>query len=322
MGSSKKQIDNGSNNLRYFFIEKIDIPPLSQLQLLFGSKSLFALHEDFFIKILMKKPFVHNVLIKYSTLLMENPFTVDLYKYSPILLAYKELSRAEILFLTKKTPRLTSYLKNVKTAHLYVFERRELIKISHLLQQGLLTLDKELVMKLMKTLIYTVNLLQTEGFTYHDLCDENLLWDLRTEQPFLIDLDSAIPNNFLYDEAKKLLEGQHTYHRVYLYLRKRKELKKKFRDLKLFGSCLIFNYFLAIIGTYFTKKYQMMNYYAQELPQVLFLKTKPTSKELKLLLQNPRVQSILQRSLNILRQTIEEEQPSLINALLGIIELL
>ncbi len=310
------------SDLRLFFIDEFDFPALEQLQLLYGSKSLFALHEDFFIKILPKKPFVHDVLLKHSPFTNENAPLIDLYKYSPRLLAWKELIRSDIKDLIMKKPHLAGYLKNVDLAYLYVFERRELIKIHQLLSKKLLLLDKEIIAKIMNSLIYTINLLQMEGFTYHDLCDDNLLWDVRTQQPFLIDLDSAVPTHLRYEEAQKYLEGQHTYHRVYLYLRRNKEYRRHLKDLRLFGSCLIFNYFITLLTTSLTKKYNMMNYYARELSRILVLKTAPMLNEIQILLNNARYRGVLQRSLEILLETIETEQPGRINALLGLLRLL
>ncbi len=307
---------------RLFFIEELDIPSPSKLQLVFGSKSLFAFHEDFFIKILPKKPFVHEILIKHSPFINERAPFVDLYKYSPRLLAFRILQRENLREIMKSQPRLAAFLKNVQQGYLYVFERRDLIKIHHLLQKDLLNLDKDTCTKIMKSLIYTINLLHLEGFTYHDLCGDNLLWDINTNQAFLVDLDSSVPIRWSYEEAKAHLVGQHTYHRVYLYLRRKKEYRKLLYDLNLFGSCLIFNYFLALMMTSFTKQYHKINYYAQELPKVLLLDAEPTMDETKILLQKPRLKFFFQRSLQILENTIKKRQPSRINALLGLIDLM
>ncbi len=313
---------NSSRTVRHFFIEELDIPAPWNLQLLFGSKSLFAIHEDYFIKILPRKPFVHDVLIKHSPFTNENAPLVDLYKFSPRLLAFKLLTPDDLLTIKKVQPRLSAFLKNVKTGYMYVFERRNFIKIQHLLQKNLLTLDKETVAKIMKSLIYTINLLHLEGFTYHDLCGDNLLWDIDIHQAFLIDLDSSIPAHLPYEEAKKYLIGQHTFHRVYHYLRKKKEHRAAFRDLSLFGSCLIYNFFLALIAATLTKQYDKINFYARELPKILLSDNEPTAKETRYLLQHPRIREIFRHSWHVLQDVLDNRQPSRINALLSLINLL
>ena len=134
----------------------------------------------------------------------------------------------------------------------------------------------------MQCLIIVVNKLQLIGYTYYDLCWDNLQWNNKSNFPVLLDIDSSIPINVKYEPSR--LEGQHTFHVVFSDLKQKTRIQN---NMMFFGSSLVINFFTAIITAYYfdSKKLNLVNGLSRVVPALIYGKMERVPQKLQLALK-------------------------------------
>lgn len=205
-----------------------------------GSNSAFGTCNGYFLKILTKKPEIHDLLIRNEI------------EFTPKFINYRLVNYEEFKNFTKKND-IDLKIEKHKGAHLYTFEKINFKEIPVLIKNEGIT--KDLIKNLLYSITCVFSKLYEHGYTYHDACWKNIIWNTDKNEPFIIDIDSALYYDRVYDKRSF---AQQTFHQVYLSIERKNE--QKFNNLQFFDVCIITNLFFSfMLGYYFDDAKKFLN---------------------------------------------------------------
>jgi len=276
---------------------------LSRIQFKRGANSLYAVTKKYFLKLLYTPSEIHNLYIsgKFNKI-----------KFTPSFVEYREVPRSDLKVLTEKTD-IDRAILTLNKAHLYIFRTEHITRIDYFLERR--KLEKQFLREIIISTLYVFNRLHSYEYTYHDLCWDNLVLNSKTQKPMIIDLDAATNHHNLYKSSK--LQGQKTYHQLFLSLRKNNY--PRLETMEYLGSCLVTNLFYALAVAYFTERYELIPAYAREIPKILIDKKNPNNISfLKKPLQNEKLLDVLNKATEYLNQVLKSEQRGHLNNLISL----